>query len=57
MIMGTISQLHRSLYGPEGCRGLTTEGSGADGPGSGEGRRPCTGFHLKLIVGACLWCA
>jgi hypothetical protein len=26
MIMGTISELHRSLYGPEGSRGLTTVG-------------------------------
>ena len=32
MIMGTISELCRSLYGPEGGRGLTTEGSEANGP-------------------------
>ena len=32
MIMRRLSELRRSLYGPEGCRGLTTEGSGADGP-------------------------
>jgi hypothetical protein len=26
------SQICRSLGGPEGCKGLTTEGSAADGP-------------------------
>jgi hypothetical protein len=37
MIIGTISKLRRSLYGPEGCRGLVTEGSGMDGPGVAGG--------------------
>ena len=32
MIKGTISEPRRSLYGPEGSKGLTTEGSGVDGP-------------------------
>ena len=32
MIMGTLSTLRRSLYGPEGSKGLTTERSGLDGP-------------------------
>jgi hypothetical protein len=32
MIMSTISPVGRSLGGPEACRGLTTEGSGADRP-------------------------
>jgi hypothetical protein len=37
MIMGTISELRRSLYGPEGSKGLTTEGSGVDGPDAAGG--------------------
>ena len=32
MIMGMLNEVRRSLYGPEGCRGLMTEGSAADGP-------------------------
>jgi len=32
MIKTTISEVFSSSYGPEGCRGLVTEGSGADGP-------------------------
>ena len=32
MIKGTISEPRRSLYGPEGSKGLTTEGSGVAGP-------------------------
>jgi len=32
MIMSRLSELRRSSYGPEDCRGLVTEGSGADGP-------------------------
>jgi hypothetical protein len=32
MIMGRLSELRRSLYGPEGSKGLTTERSGVDGP-------------------------
>ena len=31
-IMGPVNEVRRCLYGPEGCRGLTTEGSAADGP-------------------------
>jgi hypothetical protein len=31
MIMGLISRLRRSWYGPEGCRGLTTVRAGVDG--------------------------
>jgi hypothetical protein len=32
MIKTTISEVFSSSYGPEDCRGLMTEGSGADGP-------------------------
>ena len=32
MIKTMISEVFSSSYAPEGCRGLVTEGSGADGP-------------------------
>jgi hypothetical protein len=32
MIKTMICEVFSSSYGPEGCRGLVTEGSGADGP-------------------------
>jgi hypothetical protein len=41
MIRTMICEVVSSSYGPEGCRGLVTEGSGADGPdvaGCGHGR-------------------
>ena len=37
MIIGRLSELCCSLYGPEGSKGLTTERSGVDGPDAAGG--------------------
>jgi hypothetical protein len=47
MIMKLISDVRRSLYDAERCRGLTTEGSGTDGTNLAGGVVTVAPIHVQ----------
>jgi hypothetical protein len=49
MIKRTISPVGRFLGGPEGCTGLTTDGSGAGGPDVAGGGHGGSQFILRPL--------